>query len=115
MRFEIEAYSFGQIVIDGKTYKKDLIICPKTIVENWWRKEGHSLYPEDLEAIMNHHPEQLIIGTGDPGRLTVPDSTKNWLSARGIDLTSMPTKQACEYYTSLDDISGMVMGLHLTC
>jgi len=38
--------------IDGKVYKKDLIILPDKIVENWIREEGHFLQIQDLFEIL---------------------------------------------------------------
>jgi len=53
----IEAYRFGRISIDGETYTRDLIICPDGIRTDWWRKEGHSLRPEDLDSVIDLGPE----------------------------------------------------------
>ncbi len=52
----IESYSFGQIIIDGKKYNSDLIIYKNDINSNWWRKEGHNLYIEDVQDIINKKP-----------------------------------------------------------
>ena len=47
----IDSYQFGKIVVDGTSYTSDVIILGKTIVSNWWRKQGHLLSAEDLEAV----------------------------------------------------------------
>jgi hypothetical protein len=64
MPAKIESYRFGQIVIDGKTHHKDAIILPDRVVAGWWRKEGHALHPEDLEAVVEAAPEVLVVGQG---------------------------------------------------
>ena len=68
----IEAYQFGRVTIDGQTYTHDLIICPDGIRADWWRKEGHGLCPEDLDAVIHLDPEVLIVGCGRDDRLKVP-------------------------------------------
>ena len=39
----IDRYAFGNIVIDGKAYTKDVIIFPDRVYSPWWRKDGHFL------------------------------------------------------------------------
>jgi len=34
----IEAYTFGRMVIDGKSYQQDLIIHQGRVPADWWRK-----------------------------------------------------------------------------
>ena len=113
--YRIDAYSFGSVTINGATYKKDLLICPDKIVDKWWRKEGHSLYPEDLKSVVGFNPDIFIMGTGNPGRLKVPDDTKTWLTGRGIQLIELPTKDACERYNEISEDSKVIAGFHLTC
>ena len=48
---QIESYRFGHIVIDGQSYTRDVILLADRVIPNWWRKEGHALYPEDLAAV----------------------------------------------------------------
>ncbi len=46
----IIAYNFGQITVDDRIYDSDIILLSNCIVERWWRREGHSLAPEDLKV-----------------------------------------------------------------
>jgi len=113
---KVEDYSFGNIKIDGVTLKVDLIICPDGIRENWWRKEGHSLYPEDIQKVLDEvQPDTVIIGRGANGALSVPDKTKEWIESKGITLITLPTGQAVEKYNELSEKSSVIAGLHLTC
>ncbi|MDJ0766540.1 MAG: MTH938/NDUFAF3 family protein [Myxococcota bacterium] len=114
-RFSIEAYEFGRIQINGKTYTKDLIVHQEGIIENWWRKEGHSLYPEDLVSVIDLNPDILIIGVGAMGMLKIPAKTTNWVLEKGIELIEIPTKEASEKYNELSKTTSVVAGLHLTC
>jgi hypothetical protein len=113
--YRIEAYQFGSITISGETHTRDLIICPDGIRTNWWRREGHSLHPEDLEAVIDLDPDVLIVGCGRDGRLRVPDETRRWISQRGIELIELPTREACDRYNELAGQSRVIAGLHLTC
>ena len=49
---KIDSYRFGQVVIDGDPYTKDVIILPERVIGGWWRKEGHALHPADLEVVI---------------------------------------------------------------
>jgi hypothetical protein len=111
----VDAYDFGRITIDGETYARDLIICPDGIRTDWWRSEGHSLRPRDLEAVIDLDPEVLIVGCGRDDRLKVPEETRRWVRQRGIELIELPTGEACERYNQLAVQSRVVAGLHLTC
>lgn len=131
----IDSYSFGKITIDGETYDRDVIIRPDGVRASWWRKEGHSLHPEDLASVVTslaparggasadggasaHHdldPEVIVIGCGAYGVMKIPEPTRKWLSERGIELVALPTPAACERYNELSAETRVVAGLHLTC
>ena len=78
----IERYSFGLIKINGKEYTSDVIIYPQKVVVPWWRKEGHSLVPEDITEIIKYRPDLLIIGRGVSGCLVIPEPTRIYSNAR---------------------------------
>jgi len=111
----IEDYSFGRIVVDAHVYTKDLIILPGHIVPGWWRREGHSLAIEDLEAVLEAQPEILIVGSGAYERLQVPEATRQALAERRIELLVAPTARACELYGELCGPRRAAAALHLTC
>lgn len=109
----IEDYSFGRIVIDGKTYTSDVIIFPDRVMDNWWRKEGHNLNIEDLVEVIEFGPKTLVVGTGSSGIMRVKDETREFLKSKGIEIIIKKTKEACDILNSLgDDAAG---AFHLTC
>lgn len=114
---EIEAYSFGEIVVGGQTFTNDLIILPDRIVANWWRDEGHVLKAEDLDAVleMDNKPEALIVGQGAHGRMRVARDAREALVEAGIELIAKGTEQACEEYNALRSYRRIAAALHLTC
>ncbi len=61
---QILSYKFGVINIDGKEYRRDVIVLPERVIPDWWRKEGHSLWQEDLQAVLTEKTDILIVGLG---------------------------------------------------
>lgn len=112
---KITDYSFGRITIDGRTYTSDVILLPDNVHDGWWRKEGHSLSIEDLEEVVSARPEVLVVGTGAYGRMVVPEETRRWLEAQGIEVRIAPTAEATALLNELL-VGGNVAGaFHLTC
>ena len=111
----IENYSFGEIKIDGKTYRSDVIIYKDRVDDNWWREAGHSLSLKDIAGILNLKPEVLIIGTGESGCLSVPQKIKEEIEAKGIKVVIKRTEEACEEYNKTYKNRDVIAALHLTC
>ncbi len=112
----IESYSFGSVVIDGKTYSSDVIILPDRIDSSWWRTEGHTLAPDDIRDILDSKPEVLVVGTGASGAMKILPETKNLLEGNEIALVAKKTSQACDAYNKLNaQGKKVVAALHLTC
>ncbi len=113
---KIEDYHFGEIVVDGKSYRNDLVIYPDRVQTNWWRVEGHSLAVEDLEGVLADPPDVLVVGQGANGRMQVPQTTRQRVTQAGIRLVAEPTEQACDTYNRLrQGEQTVVAALHLTC
>jgi len=110
----IEHYSFGKIVIDGKTYTSDVVLYPEMVDASWWRSEGHCLRVEDLRQVLEARPKVLIIGTGYSGLMVVPEETMRAVRSRGIDLRIQKTKEAVEAYNNEKE-KAVIAALHLTC
>ena len=113
---EIQDFSFGKMVISGKTYTKDLKIGGDTIIFPWWRKEGHRVVLEDVEDLLKHDIEILILGQGEPGMMKSDISLKNYLKNKKITLIEKPTKDAIsEFNTLIRKGRKIAAGFHLTC
>lgn len=113
----IESYSFGRIVIDGKSYNKDIIVTTRGVIPNWWRRQGHKLTVEDLEGYINFNLDVLVIGTGYYGIMRVPEEVIEELKERGVkEVIVKPTKEACKIFNEfLRKKVKVVAALHLTC
>ena len=110
----IDGYDFGHVVIDGREETRDVIVLPHRIVREWWRKDGHGLVLEDLDAVLDELPARLVVGTGAYGRLRPDPGTIESLRGRGIDVEVLPTAEAVDRYTELDPRT-TAAALHLTC
>jgi hypothetical protein len=113
----IDSYSFGKMTVNGKEYRKDLIILPDgTVLSPWMRKSGHRLALGDLEAVLDSHAKTLLIGTGKPGLMRPHATLVADLQEKGITAMVMSSKQAAEKYNALaggsDDVAAC---FHLTC
>lgn len=112
----IDAYEFGGVSVDGRRYRSDVIVTPDTVVDGWWRREGHCLYVEDLVAALETDPEIMVIGTGYYGNMQVPAETRTQLERKGITVVTADTKQAVNEFNRLQrGCARIVAALHLTC
>lgn len=112
---KIESYRFGEMIIDGETYRSDVIVFPDRVRSGWWRKEGHRLDLQDLSAVIEAEPEVVIVGTGCYGRLLVPEKLVEEIEMRGIELLASETKEASELYNKISTGKRTVAVFHLTC
>ena len=113
---KVEAYGFGEIVIDGRRYTSDVIIRPDGVLAGWWRKEGHKLHLEDLDKALEAEPEVLVIGTGYAGLMKVPGEVREALRERGLEVVVESTRKAWRTYNQLvDEGRRVVAAFHLTC
>jgi hypothetical protein len=113
----ITSYSFGNMVVDGQEFKKDLIILSDgTIHHPWWRKSGHQLTLDDLGPILASLPGILVVGTGVFGLMKPDPAMLEELEGKGVTVKAMPTKKAIAEYNALAAGGEKVAAcFHLTC
>jgi len=112
---KIDSYSFGRIVINGKTYTSDVIIYSNRVDAAWWRKEGHLLQLADVEDALRAKPDVLVIGTGYAGVMRVPRETIGRIAAQGIEVKVERTSNAVRVYNDLQGTRTVIAALHITC
>jgi hypothetical protein len=112
---KIDSYSFGRIVIDGKTYTSDVIIYPGRIDASWRRKEGHLLLLADVAELLRAKPDVLVIGTGYSGVMRVPRETVGEIAGKGIEVKVERTAKAVAVYNNLEGSKTVIAALHITC
>ncbi|HXF56049.1 MAG TPA: MTH938/NDUFAF3 family protein [Actinomycetota bacterium] len=110
----LEDYRFGRVRVDGEEHTRDLIVLPRRVVRNWWRREGHRLVLEDLESVLDELPERLVVGTGAAGQMQPDPGLLERLRERGVQVEVLPTDRAVARYRELDP-RRTAAALHLTC
>ena len=111
----IDAFSFGTITINGRSYTTDVIVFPDRIQEDWKREEEHRPQISEFAEIVKAEPDVLIIGTGYGGVLSVADQVRNYLTSKGIEVRVEKTKDAIELFNTLQGTEKVVAALHITC
>ena len=115
---EIEHLSWGRIEIGGERYK-DAKIWPGGAREWDWNETGtrHSpgIQPADVEELVEHGAEIVVLSRGMWRRLRVCDETLSLLESKGVEVKSLPTKEAVALFNELC-ADGRAGGLfHSTC
>lgn len=112
---EIDSYTFGKIVIAGKSFDSDLILYRDTVYSNWWRMNGHVFQIEDIKKYLNKKPKTLIIGTGYSQMMKIDPEAKSYLKKAKIELVVESTSQAWKTFNSMKDRENVMAAFHLTC
>lgn len=114
---KISNYEFGKITINGVVYTSDLKIFSNKIFPNWWRKEGHRLYIEDIKDILDINPQLLIIGCGANSMLDVDRNLVEYLKTQNINFYIVNTYEAVELFNKFYPkfLSKIAFCVHLTC
>ena len=110
---------FGSIEVEGRQYDNDIVIQggrvrkrKKKPSKSYRDQFGHT--PLSAEEELPWGGDRLIIGTGAYGSLPIMPEVLEEARRRGIDLTAIPTKDACRLIASLE--RGEVHAvLHVTC
>ena len=119
----IEDTSFGKVKVDGKVYNHDIVILPEGIIEREKQisksKHGtsHKFTKEEMENYLNliNRPiENVIVGTGQYGKLHLLDETKEMLREKGISWTEMKTTHLVKDTAKFDRDKSIVI-IHVTC
>jgi hypothetical protein len=102
---EILAVSWGHIEVEGLGVVKDLKAWPGG-ARGWdWSETGtgHSpgIQPADVEELLDAGAVQVVLSRGMEERLEVPQSTVDWLEARGVAVHVAETTKAVELYNRL--------------
>jgi hypothetical protein len=111
----IDGYRFGEIIIGGKRYHRDLMVKGEAVLDSWWREEGHTVRMEDLLPLLDDPPDMLVVGQGDPGLMEVPEEVRDALRAKGIAVSVAPTRDAVTQFNAAADRCKVAGAFHLTC
>jgi hypothetical protein len=63
---KIRDYRFGHVVVEGQQETRDLIVLPRRVVRNWWRRDRRALVLEDLAESRPFGKRKRAQWTGPP-------------------------------------------------
>jgi hypothetical protein len=115
---QIEAFSFGQITIDGTTYDYDVVIDHGQITRRKKKpskkfRSGSGHTPLSAEEKIPWKCRRLVIGTGAHGNLPVLDDVKREAARRDVELVILPTAEAIGALRGQATHTNAI--LHVTC
>ncbi len=112
----IQEYTFGRLKINDQVYTQDVKIRAGLIYCPWWRQKGHTVQIPDVQDLLDHKPEILILGKGNPGLMQSSRELSTNLEKLGIELIELPTQEAVSRFNDLFTKGRQICaGLHLTC
>jgi hypothetical protein len=116
---KVKSVAFGEIRIEGVTYAHDLVIDrgrirrrDKSPSKPLREQYGHT--PLSAAEGLPWGGRQLIVGTGVDGRLPVAPEVYQEAARRGIELTVLPTPDACRLLADRERKQVYAV-LHVTC
>lgn len=117
MKFKINGYSFGKMIVGERAFTSDLIIHPDgRIQDNWRRTQGHLLLPDDITTVLDPTLDKLVIGTGSSGMMKVSGEVLELCKNSGIEIEVFHTAKAVERFNEAVEADTAVAGcFHLTC
>jgi uncharacterized protein len=109
----VTAYGTGWLEINARRYEHALLVQPEAPVVPWAPARFEELAAEHFEAIVEHAPEVVLLGTGATQRFAHPRLTAA-LAARRIGVETMDTGAACRTYNILMSEGRKVLAALLT-
>ena len=116
---KVRLLGFGSIEVDGRNYAHDIVIDggqvrkrSKKPSKRYRDQFGHTPLSGDEELPWGGR--RLIIGTGAYGSLPIMPHVLEEAARRDVDLTAVPTEDACRMIADLDGREVHAV-LHVTC
>jgi hypothetical protein len=120
MNPKISHTSFGSITVEDQEYDFDIVINSKCLVSKRKKKlskavygTSHTLSKEEIKYVYEKKAHEIIIGTGQYGRVELSDEASEYLKKQNCVPVLMPTQEAIQYWNKH---RGKAVGLfHITC
>jgi hypothetical protein len=117
---KIDKLSFGSIVIDGKKYRRDVLIFADGTVKK--RKGGffmfgsHNIKKKEIEELIQGDPDVIVVGTGTDGVANVAADVESWAKEKNLSLMAQPSSDAVAKLNDLTEQKKRAAALiHITC
>ena len=92
---KIQEFTFGSIVVEGKKYRRDILMFADGTVK---KRRGsfvmfgsHEIKKRELEQLSQGQPEAIIIGTGTNGAAHIAPEAQSWGRQRSLNLLVQPS------------------------
>lgn len=116
---KINSIEWGQVKIaDGNQYKDVKLYPGGSRTWDWNETDTHhvpGIQPADVEELLEHGAEVVVLSKGFHERLQVCDETKEMLDDNNIDYHILETGQAAEKYNKLCSNRHAAALIHSTC
>lgn len=89
-----------QLTIDDRRFQSSLILGARLLIEDWPVESLHDLDEDQIQPLLEHQPELVLIGYGDRPHFPSPQIQSLFLQ-RGIGLESMTLAAACRTFNIL--------------
>lgn len=95
----IDSVSFGEVVIDGKTYYSDVIV--------WWDgkvdyvPKDRLISVDDMRRLLEREPTDIVIGTGIEGMIRISEDAVYLAETRKVDLFIEVSHKALQIFNGL--------------
>ena len=116
---DIEYPGFGAIEVEGIRYDHDVVVDggvvrPRDKAPSRPRKAEFGHTPLTADEDLPWGGDRLVVGTGASGRLPVLPEIDTAARARGVELVTLPTAEACRMLAAFDSEQVHAV-LHVTC
>ena len=120
MDTHIDSATFGTIVVNGRSYQRDIVISLDGKVSKRKKRlskqvfgTSHVISQAEAEYIYEQGTPGLVIGAGHSGMVILSNEADDFFRTRNCRVILLPTPQAVDTWNSLQE---NYIGLfHITC
>ncbi len=118
----IEDTSFGKVKVEGELYNHDIVIFPDEIIKR--KKDiskskhgtSHNFTKQEMKEYIKEGQDkdikQIIVGTGQYGKLALLPETEKYLEVNGYKYKQLRTPDLVDKYL---DRKHSIIIIHVTC
>lgn len=109
----IDKTEFGSIIINGKKFNSDMIICWDGELRE--RTSSHNFTEDELHDLLLKEPEVIVVGTGTAGLMKIDQKTELKAKKEGIELISNRSHKAIQDFNNISKTKKAIALIHVTC
>ena len=118
---KIDELTFGSIIVEGKKYRRDVLIFDDGTVKK--RKGGflmfgsHEIKKQELEQLSQGQPETIIVGTGTSGAAYIAPEAESWAKGKNLSLLVQSSYDAAAMVNEIAEQKNKKVAalIHITC